>query len=36
VTIRTGFNDSEQRPVTGCCEQGNETSGSKIGGEFLD
>jgi hypothetical protein len=23
-------------PVTGCCEQGNEPSGSIKGGEFLD
>jgi len=27
---------SGQGPVVGCCEHGNETSGSVKGGEFLD
>jgi hypothetical protein len=27
---------SGQGPVTGCCEHGNEPSGSIKGGEFLD
>jgi len=27
---------SDYKPVAGCLEHGNETSGSKKGGEFLD
>jgi hypothetical protein len=28
--------ESEQGPVAGCCEHGNEPSSSVKGGEFLD
>jgi hypothetical protein len=34
--LSTGFTASGYGPVTGCCEHGNEPSGSIEGGEFLD
>jgi hypothetical protein len=36
VKVFTGFIGSEQGPVAGFCEYGNESSGSVKGGEFPD